>query len=301
MWRIRNWARHFEKHEASRRVGALKWVPIPTAHDGKGYRKIMSKPDGPAIYGTWVAILATAAKCDTRGVLADEDGPLSAEDIALKTGIPEPMVQKAIEVLIAVGWLEDATHPDVRETAQTCADSSQPEQARGSVRESPQTCCRSAADMQQTCGRSAADMQQTRAESRPTVHNNTLHNNTPPTPPGGAAPNGAGELEIPTHYDGGQVWCAWIKANKRRGRSKPVAVGKDTKAGAEIGRLLTPAQVEAVLDAYLRDNDPFLTRQSHPLSLLPGRINAYIRKTEKSEQELQRELAECQRELEANA
>jgi len=64
--------------------------------------------DGAALYGAWMLILQVASKCPTRGVIADEDGPLTAEDLSLKTGCPEPLMSEALRVLSSpdIHWLE---------------------------------------------------------------------------------------------------------------------------------------------------------------------------------------------------
>lgn len=103
---IRDWDSHFEKAQC-RKVSEAKWVPMPVRHDGKSYRRLMLMDDGPAIFGAWVLIVQVAAKCPTRGVLADEDGPLTAEDLAIKTGAPMALFDKALGVLSStkIGWM----------------------------------------------------------------------------------------------------------------------------------------------------------------------------------------------------
>lgn len=106
LYSIKNWANHYEKAQ-TRKVERAQWVPMPLKHDGKGYRRLIAQRNGAAIYGAWVLIVQVAAKCPTRGVLADEDGPLSSADLALKTGCPESVFEQALEVLCSpsVGWM----------------------------------------------------------------------------------------------------------------------------------------------------------------------------------------------------
>jgi hypothetical protein len=106
VYSIKNWAKHYEKAQ-TRKVENAQWVPVPVKHDGKGFRRLMAMPNGASIYGAWMLILQVAAKCKVRGTLADEDGPLTAEDLALKTGCPESLFSEALEVLSgsAVGWM----------------------------------------------------------------------------------------------------------------------------------------------------------------------------------------------------
>lgn len=106
-YRIKNWKGCFEVAQN----GACKtwsWIAVPIKHDGKSYRRLMSLPNGAALYGAWILIAAVAAKCDTRGMLIDENEPLTAEDLFFKTGAPEELFAEALEVLCSdrIGWLE---------------------------------------------------------------------------------------------------------------------------------------------------------------------------------------------------
>ncbi len=98
-YRVRNWLQHFETSESTKRKSSLPWVAIPTKHDGKSFRRLSRQPDADAIYGAWVLIVAVAGKCPVRGLLADEDGPLTPEDLEDKTGIPAASFEKAIQLL----------------------------------------------------------------------------------------------------------------------------------------------------------------------------------------------------------
>lgn len=106
-YRIVDWNNNFEKAQTRKNEGPLKWVGIPTKHDGKGFRRIMSREDGPQIFAAWVLIVQVAAKCPQRGLLIDSDGPLTAEDLAFKTGCPETLLATALSVLCSekIGWI----------------------------------------------------------------------------------------------------------------------------------------------------------------------------------------------------
>lgn len=107
LYSIVGWGKNFEVAQSKRIQKSLPWVALPTKHDGKSYRRLMRMPDGPSIYCAWVLILQVAAKCDTRGVLADSDGPLSADDLEIKTDCPASLFERAFEVLCdpKMGWL----------------------------------------------------------------------------------------------------------------------------------------------------------------------------------------------------
>lgn len=109
LYSIRDWDKHFENAQ-SKRATRTSWVPTPNKHDGKSFRRMMQLPDGEAIYGCWHLILQVASKMPRRGVLADADGPLTAEDIAVKTGSKPTAIQRALDVCSShsIGWIDAA-------------------------------------------------------------------------------------------------------------------------------------------------------------------------------------------------
>jgi hypothetical protein len=104
---IRGWNEHFECSQSRKRKQAMNWVATPTKHDGKSFRRLMLMDDGLEIYGAWMLMVQIAAKCPTRGVLADADGPLDTSDLAVKTGCPQSKFDKALKVLSEkkIGWI----------------------------------------------------------------------------------------------------------------------------------------------------------------------------------------------------
>lgn len=106
--KVRNWGQNFECAQSRKVAGPLKFVAVPTKHDGKSYRRLMAHKNGQAIYCAWILIVQVAAKCPSRGILADDDGPLTVEDLFIKTGCPSTLFEEAFEVLSSkpIGWLE---------------------------------------------------------------------------------------------------------------------------------------------------------------------------------------------------
>lgn len=117
-YRIKDWNRTFENHD-SRRINYPRWVPMPNKHDGKSYGRLMGLPDGLCIFGAWVLIVEVASRMPVRGVLADHDGPLTAEDLHAKTRAPVEIFERALTVLSdkKIGWLttEASTDPQAVE------------------------------------------------------------------------------------------------------------------------------------------------------------------------------------------
>ena len=115
VYRIKNWAEHFQKGGASQVTGPWRWVPIPVKHDGKGYRRLLRRDDGMQLFAAWILIVQVAAKAPERGLLTDGDGPLTALDIADKTGGDVDVIASALDVLSSadagICWLEIVLTP----------------------------------------------------------------------------------------------------------------------------------------------------------------------------------------------
>src|SRR5688572_23953194 len=109
---IRHWSSTYEQSDAKRtKEGTpLKWVAIPTKHDGRGFRRLMKRDDGMEIFAAFILMAEVAAKMPVRGKLRDEDGPLTALDLADKTGAPVKSFDSAFNVLsdkeLGIYWLE---------------------------------------------------------------------------------------------------------------------------------------------------------------------------------------------------
>lgn len=106
-FRIRDWDKHFENSE-SRKYKSLSWVPIKNKHDGKGYRRVAAHPQAVQILCAWYLIVEVASKMPERGVLADEDGPLTPADLSFMTGLPEQIFDTALKALShnSIRWID---------------------------------------------------------------------------------------------------------------------------------------------------------------------------------------------------
>jgi hypothetical protein len=108
IYRIKNGHDLFETSE-TKKIKHLQWVKVPNKHDGKGYRRLVKEEDGLVIYAAWHLILQVASRCTPRWTLIDSDGPLTAEDLADKTGCPSQHFKRAFIVLTRkdIGWMEE--------------------------------------------------------------------------------------------------------------------------------------------------------------------------------------------------
>ena len=118
IYRVRDWNKHFENNK-SRARGACSFVCVPNKQHGLGFARIMSEPDGAAIYGIWICILGACSQQQKprEGWLTDTgrapDGHQAGtawapSDLALKFRRPLPEIERALDVLKspAIGWLE---------------------------------------------------------------------------------------------------------------------------------------------------------------------------------------------------
>ena len=106
-YRIKDWDELFEIAQ-SRKCDRLYWVAIPNKHDGSGFRRVAKHPKCGEIFTAWILIVQVASKQKKRGLLAKGKKPITAEDLADKTGYPEEIFKLAFEVLTdpKIGWLE---------------------------------------------------------------------------------------------------------------------------------------------------------------------------------------------------
>jgi len=114
---IKDWDKHFENSE-SRKIKSLTWLPVKNKHDGKGYRRVVAHPKSIQVFCAWNLMIQVASKMPVRGVLRDEDGPITTSDLSFKTGYPEHIFEEAFKVLSdnKVGWLvqvKDTENPPV--------------------------------------------------------------------------------------------------------------------------------------------------------------------------------------------
>lgn len=87
MYRIKDWDGVFENHK-TRILKTMERIQIPADLASNGYTLIMENPDGPAIYGCFIAVCILASKCTPRGELRSKDGsPLNIQAVSRRTRI----------------------------------------------------------------------------------------------------------------------------------------------------------------------------------------------------------------------
>jgi hypothetical protein len=105
MYQIKDWNDKYETFE-TRKKKTLGWVLVPNRHDSPKFARLITMPNGPAIFGVWNMILQLASRCESRGDLADSSGnAYDATDLAMTFRLPVEMVQESLDVLVKLGWL----------------------------------------------------------------------------------------------------------------------------------------------------------------------------------------------------
>lgn len=161
-YRISAWPKTFETAD-SRRYKHLPWISVPTKQGGKGRRRLVRRSNGPALFGAWVALAQVAANMPERGTLADEDGPLTPEDLEILTDIPSELYEELLDLLSdpkhKIQWLEvvDAQHENdsdpggKRRGEESCRDteseSESESETRSVLRIEEQSACQSDSDL----------------------------------------------------------------------------------------------------------------------------------------------------------
>lgn len=112
LYRIKNWDKMFENKD-TRKLKALRWVPMPNKHDGLGFNRVASQRDQCALFAAWCLMVQIASKApqEHRGLLARDGRPLEPEDLAIMTGFPADVFKRALDFFSdpKQGWLEVVT------------------------------------------------------------------------------------------------------------------------------------------------------------------------------------------------
>jgi len=113
-YRIKNWNEYFENSESRKlKSKSIRFITIPNKQDGKGFNRICRDKSGCEIFTAWIMILQVASKLPERGLLVDEQGALTSEDLSLMTRFDEKIFDKAFKFLSdsKIGWLEKIECP----------------------------------------------------------------------------------------------------------------------------------------------------------------------------------------------
>lgn len=269
---IRDWQQHFECSD-TRKCKRLSWIPQPVRHDGKSYRRLMRM--NPTHYLAWVLLVQVAANCPRRGTLADEDGPLSAEDLALKTDCPAKIFSDAFQPLCEVGWLVAEDVPEVsgnlpklpeacghRQTdRQTPLPDGKEEIVTGSY---PHASGCGGGDMALP-GPSPSTGQP--AGSTPSLFAQASGADTPPAK--GKGPKKATARRTPSPF-----WQLFTRISNELGRK--VTMGPQNSAAAiRLGQDVPETEWDKIVRAYLADTSTINLENGHAVWWLERKIDKY--------------------------
>ena len=111
LYQVIDWNDNFEGAK-SRTYNNKTTCQMPTKH-GLGYRKLVKRKDGAALFGAWCALIQVLSRhpkpregyCTDTGQI--QGNPYTAGDLELLTEIPERIFKSLLEVALsqAVGWL----------------------------------------------------------------------------------------------------------------------------------------------------------------------------------------------------
>lgn len=104
---VTRWDECYENNR-TRKMVAMQWIPVPNSHDGDGYVELVSRKNGAAYLGAWLAILQVASKGKERGTLVRRNGkPHTAKTIAKITRLDEKIITETLQLLVSedVAWL----------------------------------------------------------------------------------------------------------------------------------------------------------------------------------------------------
>ncbi len=117
LYRIKNWAMHFETSETRKVKEFSKYVPLPNRFDTAGYAALLDHAEGERHYGAWCAMVAIASRCTPRGTLIRKDGrPHTPASMSSMTRIKAKTFEALLTRIVGgeIDWIEalPLEHPD---------------------------------------------------------------------------------------------------------------------------------------------------------------------------------------------
>lgn len=109
LYRVKDWAKHYECADSRKVDGPLKWLPVPTSTDGFAFGALALEKDKSDLLAAWHLILGVAARKprEDRGELSRDGRPLTADDLEIITRFPAKVFARAFEFFSSerIGWL----------------------------------------------------------------------------------------------------------------------------------------------------------------------------------------------------
>lgn len=129
-YQVLGWSIYFE-NDRSRQRDRCSFVCVPNKQHGVGLAKVLSLPDGAAIYGIWCLILgACSQQKNPRDGWLTHNGlpsgsPWTHADLSLKFRRPESEIERALSVLSSceIGWLQQSNRQVTADSPSSPTDS----------------------------------------------------------------------------------------------------------------------------------------------------------------------------------
>lgn len=130
--RVKDWRERFESAKSKDyKIKSQSYMPNK---QGLGYNRIVRRPDGPAIYGAWCAMINMLSRMEgpRQGYLTDSSRdtglPLTPEDIAALTLMPDDLIKQMLDLCRShhIAWLEVAYIKDTALSLSGAADGPPP-------------------------------------------------------------------------------------------------------------------------------------------------------------------------------
>ena len=96
---FKNWGTLFENAQ-SRKQRKLSQVLLPQFLGTKQYHAIINREYGFNSYTIYMLLAQVAAECPQRGLLANTDGPLTLDQLSIKTRMPTEYLERALKTLM---------------------------------------------------------------------------------------------------------------------------------------------------------------------------------------------------------
>ena len=248
--RIIDWDKHYEDRDHRRPLMRAKWVQMPLKR-GTGYKRLMIKKNGPALFGAWVAVVEFAAQCFVRGLLCRESGePYDATDIAVVIDFPEDLIQQVLELTRnekeKIRWIEDVDHQIAMDLIAERQREIDEARAKSKVSKRKQT-----ANSDETGFQSPSSIQNsgdnwsdnTKSREVLELHHSTSQNNT--TQNNHSSPTSSQSAQQPVRSSTGEP-ATWAEVAEAMSRLKISRIQDGISAAKRHG--FTPPQVLALID-----------------------------------------------------
>lgn len=140
LYAISDWESRFETAE-TRKLVNLHWWPKPNKHDGLGFRRLADHRDKVDLYCAWALIADVASRSPRpiRGSLQRNGKALTSQDLALMTGFPKLIFDKAFTFFSdpEQGWLIETEVVQHETPGSAAADLAAPTRVEGAPGNEP--------------------------------------------------------------------------------------------------------------------------------------------------------------------